>query len=100
MNKIKIGDRVQLTAKCHSWHTEHIVDSYQARGEFQKRDYQQIAMLLLSKARRVKLKGDVINYGAEDDMYFKGKRNFVNVRFQYKDMTLDMYCSEKELKRL
>lgn len=96
---IRPGDRVQLSAKTHSWHTEHMVDCYQAGGEFQKENYEEIAMLLLSKARRAKLKGTVLNYGADDDE-FKNKRKFVNVKFEYKDMHVTMYCSQKDLKKL
>lgn len=99
MNKLKIGDKVQLSAKNHTWNTEHIVECYTSRGEFAKKDYEEIAMLLLSKARRVKLKGKVINYGATDDDY-KHLRKYVNVEFSYKDMKLEMYCSEKDLRKL
>lgn len=99
MNKLKPGDKVQLTAKTHSWYTEHIVESYQVRGEFQKENYREIAMLLESKAKRVKLKGIVLDYGAEDDL-FDDKRKNVYVEFYYKDMCLNSYFSEKDLKKL
>lgn len=99
MNKIKIGDKVQLTAKCHSWHADTAFEMYECQGKVRPKDYEEIAMLLLSKGRRAKLKGKVINYGAEDED-FKNKRKYVNVEFQYKDMILDMYCSEKDLKKL
>jgi len=101
MNKLKPGDKVQLTAKCHSWHTEHIVEVFETPStrEFRKEYYEEIAMWLLSKARRVKLKGLVVGYGAQDDD-FKDKRNFVRVELFYKDMSLDTYFSEKDLKKL
>lgn len=98
MNKIKIGDRVQLTAKCHTWHAQHIVEGYQVKGEFQKKNYEEIACILGSKARRSKLKGTAVNYGASDELF--KKRNFVRVEFQWKDLKCDFYCSEKDLKRL
>lgn len=100
MNKLKIGDRVQLKASAHSWHTEHIVDCFENpnSGEFKKKDYEEIAMLLLSKARRVKLKGKVLNYGS-NDQDLKDKY-YVRVEFYYKDMKTSFYCSENELKRI
>lgn len=101
MNKLKVGDRVQLKAKNHSWYTEHMIEMYENPGthEFKRANYEEIAMILLSKARRTKLKGVVINYGAGDDE-FKGKRKFVRVQFFYKDMTTDFYVSEKDVKKL
>ena len=100
-NKIKVGDRVQLTAKSHTWHTKHIVEGYTIPTlmEIPKYHYEEVACLLGSKARRTKLKGTVVNYGAPDDA-FKNKRNFVKVEFQWKDLCVDFYCSENELKRL
>lgn len=97
-NKLKINDKVQLTAKCHSWHTSHIIDTCSIHNRFSKNDYEEIAMLLLSKARRVKLKGKILNYGSEEDINRKLK--FVNVEFSYKDMTTSFYCSESDLKKL
>ncbi len=97
MNNINPGDKVQLTAKAHAWHTEHIVDVFNYKGEFQRRDYEEIAMLLLSKARRIKLKGLVIGYGAEDETR---KKKYLLVEFYYKDMTVNFYCDEKDLKGL
>lgn len=99
MKQIKVGAKVQLKAKAHSWHTDNIVDCFQVHGKFKKKDYQDIVILLLSKARRAKLKGEVVGYGAQDDD-FKDKRPFVKVVFKYKDMVTDFYCSEADLKRL
>lgn len=99
MNKLKPGDKVQLTARTHSWYTEHIVECYKSGDEFQKKDYREIAMLLESKAKRVKLKGIVLDYGAEDDL-FQNKRRNVQVELYYKDMSLTSYFSEKDLKKL
>lgn len=101
MNKLKPGDKVQLKAKTHSWYAGHTVESYRVgtHGEFEKRSYEEIAMLLLSKARRVKLKGIVLDYGAHDND-FKDQRNFVHVELYYKDMSMDTYFSEKDLKKL
>lgn len=99
-NKIKIGDRVQLKAKAHSWHTKHIVEGYAIPGgEIAKYHYEEVACLLGSKARRSKLKGTVVNYGAPDDE-FKSTRSFVHVEFDWKGLKCDFYCSENELKRL
>ncbi len=99
MNKIKIGDKVQYKTKAHASMTDHIVDFFRVGMKFKKKDYEEIAMLLLSKARRAKLKGKVIGYGASDEE-FKNKRKFVKVEFYYKDMKTDFYCSENELKRI
>jgi len=99
MNKIKIGDRVQLTAKCHTWHTEHLVETHTFDGKIGKNLYEDAALLLGSKARRTKLKGTALNYGAEDND-FKDKRKFVNVEFQWKNLKTNFYCSEKDLKKL
>ena len=98
-NKIKIGDRVQLKAKAHSWHTEHIVDCFaRPSGEIPKKYYEEVACLLGSKARRSKLKGTVTNYGAEDDAF--KNRKFVHVEFEWHDFKASFYCSEEDLKRL
>lgn len=99
MNKLKIGDKVQLKAKCHSWHTNHIIDVFQLDNKFHKQHWEEISLLLLSKLKRAKLKGEVVSYGSEDDE-FKNKRKVVLVEFYYKDMFCDFYCSEKDLKRL
>lgn len=101
MNKIKIADRVQLKSKCHSWHIKYLIDNFLRPGstEFEKQNFEEIALLLGSKSRRTKLKGKVVSYGAADDE-FKGKRNFVLVVFQWKDLNCNFYCSEKDLKRL
>lgn len=99
MNKLKIGDKVQLTAKSHSWHTNYIIDVFQIGNRFEKRNFEEIAMLLLSKSRRVKLKGHVLGYGS-NDKNFKNKRNYVFVEFYYKDMICDFYCSEGDLKKI
>jgi hypothetical protein len=102
MNKIKIGDRVQLTAKMHTWHAEFTVANYTRPGEpfvLPKEYYEEIACILGSKARRTKLKGTVTEYGATDDA-FKNKRNFVKVDFNWKGLKVGFYCSENDLKRL
>lgn len=101
MNKVKIGDRVQLTAKMHSWHVQHFNEMFLSPGnrELEKADYQEAALLYGSKSRRTKLKGTVVSYGSSDDN-FKHKRNFVRVEFQWKGLKCDFYCSEKDLKRL
>lgn len=101
MNKLKIGDKVQLKAKSHTWHTENInmVFLKPSSSEFEKENYEEIALLLLSKARRAKLKGKVLNYGATDGDYKDG-RQYVRVEFSYKGMKTDFYCSENELKRI
>lgn len=99
MNKLKVGDRVQLTAKAHSWHTEHLVETHSMNEKIPKDLYEDAALLLGSKARRTKLKGTVIGFGAEDDA-FKYKRNFVHVEFQWKGLKTTMYESEKSLKKL
>lgn len=97
----KLGDRVQLKAKAHNWHTKHIVEVFEVPGrhEFQKKNYEEIALLLGSKARRTKLKGTVKGFGMGDDE-FKDRRPYVFVEFKWKDMVCDFYCSEHELKRL
>lgn len=99
-NKIKPGDRVQLTSEAHSWQAEHIVSVFEnpLKHEFERKDYEDIAMLLLSKARRIKLKGKVLGYGAEDGG--KSTRKFLHVEFYYKDMKQKFYCSRDELKKL
>lgn len=101
MNKVKIGDRVQLKAKAHTWHTKTIIDmyTYPDSNTFHKRDFEEIACLLGSKARRTKLKGTAIQYGAEDDE-FNNDRNVVLVEFNWKGLKVDFYVSEKDLKRL
>lgn len=99
MNKIKIGDKVQYTTKAHASMTEHTIDYFRVGNRFKKEDYEEIAMLLLSKARRAKLKGKAIGYGSTDDD-FKNKRKFVRVEFKYKDMKTEFYCSENELRKL
>ena len=101
MNKIKIGDRVQLKTKTHTWHAKHINDVYlrYTQSEFDKENFEEIACLLGSKARRTKLKGTAIGYGATDDD-FKNKRNYVRVKFNWKGLTVEFYCSELDLKRL
>lgn len=97
MNKFNPGDKVQLTAKAHAWHTENIIDNFKIGDKFQREDYQEIATLLLSKARRVKLNGLVVGYGAEDETQ---KKKYLLVEFYYKDMAVNFYCDEKELKGL
>lgn len=107
MNKVKIGDRVQLKAKAHTWHTRTIIDMYKRRGSdeygetvvFDKSDFEEIACLLGSKARRTKLKGIAVNYGSDDDE-FQNTRKVVRIEFNWKGLKVDFYCSEKDLKRL
>lgn len=98
MNQLNPGDKVQLTAKAHAWHTEHIVDVFKCGDEFQRKDYEEIAMILLSKARRVKLKGLVVGYGAEESN--SKQKKYLLVEFFYKDMSTEFYCSESDLKGL
>src|ERR1700690_1826305 len=107
MNKVKIGDRVQLKAKAHTWHATTIIDMYQRRGSgefegtsiFDKTDFEEIACILGSKARRTKLKGTAVNYGSDDDE-FNNTRKVVRIEFNWNGLKVDFYCSEKDLKRL
>lgn len=98
---LKTGKRVQLKTKAHSFHTKHIVNFFttSSQPEFTKDSYEEIALLLGSKARRTKLKGTVVGYGASDDD-FKDGRPFLLVEFQWKGLTTEFYCSEKDLKKL
>jgi hypothetical protein len=101
MNKVKIGDRVQLTAKAHTWHVKHLNDNFLRPGstELEKENYEEAALLYGSKSRRTKLKGTAVNYGAPDSD-FKCKRAYIRVEFQWNGLKCDFYCSEKDLKRL
>jgi len=101
MNKLKIGNKVQLSTKSHKWHVEHINQVFlrPSSSEFEKENYEDISILLLSKARKAKLQGKVVSYGSTDDDYKDG-RQYVKVVFKYKGMTTDFYCSENELKRI
>jgi hypothetical protein len=92
MSKFELGDKVQLKTKCHTWHVKHLVDCFttDSQPEFEKENYEEVACLLGSKARRTKLKGIVDGYG--DDC--------VHVTFQWKDLCCAFYVEPKDLKKL
>ena len=66
--------------------------------EVEKKNYEEIACLLGSKAKRSKLRGVVRGFGCGDSD-FKDRRPFVFVVFNWKGLKADFYCSEKDLRK-
>lgn len=110
-NKLKIGDKIQLTKEMTEWYVKNVNWSYLVPGdtEIQTKDCSSVAGFYHSFLTNSPIKGEVTGYGANDSgPKYKGGEDWINfkdkkvirVTLKLKYSNYETYVSERHLRKI